>query len=92
MSSGYRGPTTEVEAPVGRVEHLELPVVVIGAGPVGLAAAANLVERGLDFVVVEAGTQVGASVAQWQHVRLFSPWRFDMDAPSRRLLEAEGWT
>lgn len=92
MSGGCCGATTtEIEAPVGRLEQLALPVVVIGAGPVGLAAAANLVERGLDFVVVEAGAQVGASIAQWQHVRLFSPWRFDIDAASRRLLEAEGW-
>ncbi|MFD3843656.1 FAD-dependent oxidoreductase, partial [Streptomyces sp. NPDC058642] len=33
----------------------QLPVVVIGAGPVGLAAAAHLVERGLDPLVLEAG-------------------------------------
>ena len=31
------------------------PVVVIGAGPVGLAAAAELAERGIDFVVLESG-------------------------------------
>ena len=30
-------------------EHTVAPVVVIGAGPVGLAAAAHLAERGLDF-------------------------------------------
>ena len=33
----------------------ELPVAVIGAGPVGLAAAAHLAERGVPFVVFEAG-------------------------------------
>lgn len=33
----------------------ELPVVVIGAGPQGLAAAAHLTERGVDAVVVERG-------------------------------------
>lgn len=32
-----------------------LPVVVIGAGPVGLAAAAHLLERGLEPLVLEAG-------------------------------------
>ena len=32
-----------------------LPVAIIGAGPVGLAAAANLVERGIDFVIYESG-------------------------------------
>ena len=39
-----------------------LPVAIIGAGPIGLAAAANCAERGLDFVVLEAGDRVGASV------------------------------
>ncbi|WP_449066827.1 FAD-dependent oxidoreductase, partial [Planomonospora algeriensis] len=57
-----------------------LPVVVIGAGPVGLAAAAHLAERGLDFLILEAGSRVGASIAQWGHVRTFSPWKYDIDA------------
>ncbi|MDX6738313.1 FAD-dependent oxidoreductase [Actinocorallia sp. A-T 12471] len=69
----------------------DLPVVVIGAGPVGLAAAAHLAERGLDFLVLEAGGTVGAAVAEWGHVRLFSPWRYDVDAAASRLLEGEGW-
>jgi thioredoxin reductase len=68
-----------------------LPVVVIGAGPVGLAAAAHLHERGLPFVVLEAGGQVGASVREWGQVRLFSPWRYDVDHATRRLLDAAGW-
>ncbi|MEU5992154.1 FAD-dependent oxidoreductase [Spirillospora sp. NPDC047418] len=69
-----------------------LPVVVIGAGPVGLAAAAHLAERGLDFLVLEAGGTVGAAISAWGHVRLFSPWRYDTDAAARRLLEPTGWT
>ncbi|MBE1877024.1 FAD-dependent oxidoreductase [Myceligenerans pegani] len=64
----------------------ELPVVVIGAGPTGLAAAAHLLERGLEPLVLEAGSGPGAAVADWGHVRLFSPWRFDIDAAARRLL------
>lgn len=72
-------------------EHAALPIVVIGAGPIGLAAASHLVERGLDFVVLEAGSQVGASVREWQHVRLFSPWSIAIDAASSRLLESTGW-
>jgi glycine/D-amino acid oxidase-like deaminating enzyme len=68
-----------------------LPVVVIGAGPVGLAAAAHLAERGMPFLVVEAGEGPGAAVRQWGHVRLFSPWRYDTDAAARRLLEPSGW-
>ena len=70
----------------------ELPVVVIGAGPVGLAAAAHLLERGLEPLVLEAGEGAGAAVASWGHVRLFSPWRYDVDAAARRLLEPTGWT
>ncbi len=53
----------------------ELSVAVIGGGPVGLAAAAHLAERGMPFVVLEAGESVGASISEWAHVRLFSPWR-----------------
>ncbi|GAA1761908.1 FAD-dependent oxidoreductase [Nonomuraea bangladeshensis] len=70
----------------------DLPVVVIGAGPVGLAAAAHLAERGLDFLLLEAGDRVASSVAQWGHVRVFSPYRYNIDAAARRLLEADGWT
>ncbi|OLT26119.1 flavoprotein [Nocardiopsis sp. CNR-923] len=70
----------------------ELPVVVIGAGPVGLAAAAELVERGLPAVVLERGDSPGAAVAEWGHVRLFSPWR-DLVAPAaERLLATTGWS
>ncbi|GAA3467859.1 FAD-dependent oxidoreductase [Nonomuraea roseola] len=69
-----------------------LPVAVIGAGPVGLAAAAHLAERGQDFLILEAGRQVAASVAQWGHVRVFSPWKFNIDAAAKRLLEADGWS
>lgn len=69
----------------------ELPVVVIGAGPQGLAAAAHLVERGIEAVVVESGDGPAAAVSQWGHVRLFSAWPELIDTASRRLLEPEGW-
>jgi hypothetical protein len=68
-----------------------LRVVVIGAGPVGLAAAAHLLDRGLEPLVLEAGSQVGANIAQWRHVRLFSPWCLALDPVSVRLLEQAGW-
>lgn len=68
------------------------PVAVIGAGPVGLAAAANLVEREVPFVLIEAGLGAGAAIREWGHVQLFSPWRHCIDPASRRLLEATGWT
>lgn len=69
-----------------------LPVAIIGAGPVGLATAANLLERGVPFEVFETGDRIGASVRQWGHIRFFSPWRHLVDPASRRLLEATGWT
>ena len=69
----------------------ELPVAVLGAGPVGLAAAAKLIERGLPIVVLEASSRVGASLLDYGHVRLFSPWRYDVDPSMARLLEGTGW-
>jgi thioredoxin reductase len=57
-----------------------------------MAAAAHLATRKLDFVVLEAGESVGASVNDWAHVRLFSPWRFNIDAAARTLLESQGWS
>lgn len=67
------------------------PIVVIGAGPVGLAAAAHLHERGLPTVVLEAGADIAANVAGWAHVSLFSPWRHTVDAAALRLLTDTGW-
>lgn len=69
----------------------ELPVIVLGAGPIGLAAAVHLADRGLPAVVLEAGADVGASVREWGHVRLFSPWRYLVDPLARRLLTGRGW-
>ncbi|MEZ4669547.1 MAG: NAD(P)-binding domain-containing protein [Anaerolineae bacterium] len=68
-----------------------LPVAVIGAGPVGLAAAVHLLERGETPIIFESGAEVGTNIRQWQHVRMFSPWEFTVDAASVRLLEQHGW-
>lgn len=69
----------------------ELPVAVIGAGPVGLAAAAHLVRRGLRPLIFERGADVGASILEWSHVRVFSPWRWNIDTAARALLVGTGW-
>ncbi|MGA8112946.1 MAG: FAD-dependent oxidoreductase, partial [Actinocatenispora sp.] len=69
----------------------DLPVVVIGAGPVGLAAAAHLTSRGLPVLVLEAGHSAGASVLEWGHIRLFSPWAQLVDPAAEKLLAPVGW-
>src|SRR5689334_21852934 len=73
------------------VKRESLPVAVIGAGPVGLAAAAHLLERGLDSVIFEAGPSVGTAALDWGHVHLFSPWRYNTDKAARALLARHGW-
>jgi hypothetical protein len=73
-------------------QNPDLPVVVIGAGPAGLAAAAQLRSRDVPFLVLEAGKVAGAAVREWSHVRLFSPWSELIDPAAAELLEAAGWT
>lgn len=73
-------------------ETAKLPVAVIGAGPVGMAAAAHLVKRGLPPLLLEKGPAVGHALKAWGHVRVFSPWRYNVDEAARELLEATGWT
>ena len=66
-------------------------VAIIGGGPVGLAAAAHALGRGLRPVVLEAGSKVGDAVRNWSHVRMFSPWSYNTDQASEALLREEGW-
>lgn len=68
-----------------------LPIAVIGGGPVGLASLAHLVERHLPARLYEAGPSVAASVRNWGHVRLFTPWRHCLDSAAVALLTREGW-
>ncbi|MFJ3939779.1 NAD(P)-binding domain-containing protein [Streptomyces parvus] len=70
----------------------ELPVAVIGAGPSGLAAAAHLLDQGIEPLVLEAGQQAGAAVREWAHVRLFSTWGEVIDPVAEKLLASTGWT
>ncbi|MFT4414199.1 NAD(P)-binding domain-containing protein [Fredinandcohnia humi] len=68
-----------------------LPVAIIGGGPVGLAAAAHLAQKGENFILFEAGMTVGANILEWGHVKMFSPWHYNIDKASRELLEMSGW-
>ena len=67
------------------------PVVIIGAGPIGLAGAAHAQSRGLDTIVLEAGASAGAAVSAWGHIRLFSPWSELIDPVAAALLDGSGW-
>lgn len=69
----------------------ELPVAIIGAGSQGLAAAAHLLDRGIEPVVLEAGETPAAAVKAWGHVRMFSPWSELVDPGGARLLAPSGW-
>jgi thioredoxin reductase len=68
-----------------------LPVAVIGAGAIGLAAAAHLVQRGETPLVFEMADGVAGNVSQWRHVQLFSPWEYNTDKAAVALLEPTGW-
>ncbi|MFH9551111.1 NAD(P)-binding domain-containing protein [Streptomyces sp. NPDC017435] len=70
----------------------ELPVIVVGAGPVGLAAAAHLLDQNLEPLVLETGPVAGAAVREWAHVQLFSTWGEVVDTTAEKLLATTGWT
>ena len=72
------------------VNEQVLPVAVIGAGPVGLVAAAHLLQHSETPLVFEAGSEIAANVRSWGHVPLFSPWRWCVDKTAVAMLEATG--
>ncbi|WP_433743679.1 NAD(P)-binding domain-containing protein [Paenibacillus amylolyticus] len=80
-----------LQEPVHRGELSHLPVAIIGAGPIGLAAAAHLIEAGQSFIIFEAGSKVGENISKWGHVCLFSPWQYNVDKAAGRLLAKAGW-
>ncbi|WGT41634.1 NAD(P)-binding domain-containing protein [Lysinibacillus sp. 1 U-2021] len=69
----------------------KLPIVIIGAGPIGLAAAAHLVEQKQAFILLEAGHEIAHNIRTWGHVTLFSPWRYNINKAAKALLDASGW-
>ena len=70
-------------------ESMEFDVVIVGAGPSGLAAAIRLKQLNADLtvVVVEKGSEVGAHILSGAVIdpvaldRLIPDWREDADCP-----------
>lgn len=73
------------------MNYSQLPVAIIGGGPVGLAAAAHLVNQNQPFLLFESGPRVGHNLLSWAHVRVFSPWKYNLDKVADQLLQAQGW-
>lgn len=69
----------------------KLPVAVVGAGPVGMAAAAHLIKRNIPFILFESGSDVGGNITSWAHVNMFSPWKYNLDKAAKELLVAAAW-
>ena len=56
------------------------------------AIAASLVEQARAAVnSLEAGASAGAGIRRWGHVRMFSPWKFNVDNEAVAILERHGW-
>ena len=68
------------------MNNRDLPVAIIGGGPVGLAVAAHLKKSNQPFILFETGRQIGANILKWGHVRLFSPWEYNIDKAAETLL------
>jgi hypothetical protein len=65
-------------------------IAILGSGPIGLEAALAAADAGVSFTVYEAGSTPAASVGEWGHVRLFTPWELDVSPRQRRHLAAAG--
>jgi len=64
---------------------MTLRVIVIGAGPMGLAAALGAVARGYEVTVLERN-EIGSSLRSWGPTRFFSPLRMNVSSAMREVL------
>src|ERR1700692_2746197 len=78
-------------------EAMEFDVVIVGAGPAGLAAAIRLKQLAPDVsvVVVEKGAELGAHILSGAVIdpcalyRLLPDWRRDQDRPLKTEVTAD---
>ncbi|MDF2066895.1 NAD(P)-binding domain-containing protein [Bacillus sp. Cr_A10] len=90
-TGGCCAPAAKTNVDVTTSSNKELPIAIIGAGPVGLAAAAHLANKGERFILLESGDSVGSNILNWGHVRLFSPWQYNIDKIAKKTLEKHDW-
>src|SRR5919109_302389 len=63
--------------PASRVEAPTFDVVVIGGSQAGLAVGYHLVQRGLRFVILDAGAEIGhVWRSRWDSLTLFTPAQY----------------
>lgn len=65
-------------------------VAILGSGPTGLEAALAAAEAGYSFAVYETAPEIAGHVADWGHVRLFTPWSMNVSPRARQALAAAG--
>lgn len=84
MSASAAVPTRTSGA--GDIRH----IAVLGAGPIGLEAAAAATAAGsFEVTVIERG-EVAHNVADWGHTRCFTPFGMNTGPAGRALLEGDG--
>jgi thioredoxin reductase len=81
-----------IEGSLTMTVNMNLPVAIIGAGPVGLAAAVQVRKRGMTPLVLEGGPATGHNIRSWGHIRVFSPWKYNIDDSAAELLAETAWT
>jgi thioredoxin reductase len=62
-------------------------IVVMGGGPVGVAAAIGAIDRGFDVTLLEQG-EIGQSLRSWGETRFFTPLSMNITSRMRELLGA----